>query len=298
MKLTGDFWRLASALITLVASVACGSDGGPPTRIVGGTADTVIVNHRRAVRIPVRVLDAKGRKLPDSAVRYQWVGGSKVLFSSNGVITCVHSNDANIRASLGSISATILVRCRPVKKIQIAGPIQFLLPDSAQEMQMSVIDLDGKEVNLLAGTSDIMDTTVATIDGVRVIPRSPGSTVAGVRFGNQSAGVGVHVYERASTLDGLRHGKQFIGIPLRMSGTQVQTWDLPPGTWMLTMLPEDAESTGLRMRIEGANCSEAQLTRRRYVCLVKRDATVTVYHPSTSHSALQLTGELLVRMIN
>jgi hypothetical protein len=40
------------------------------------------------------------------------------------------------------------------------------------------------------------------------------------------------------------------------------------------------------------------LTKRRYGCLVKTDATVIVFHPSTSKSASDLSGHLLVRRIN
>lgn len=288
------------ALIALWVLCACGTSAsnGPPARLVAGSADTVIVNESREVRIPLRVLDADGQTLPDSAVRYRWIGGERLSVSDEGKVTCAHSADASVEASLGSLSTTMIVRCRPVNKIYISGPIQFLLPDTAQEMRMQVLDLDGKEISLLKGNTDILDSAVATLDGIRVIPKSPGATIVGVKFGNRTAAVGVHVYERVSTLDALRHGKQFVGIPIRMSGGEKQSWSLPPGTWMVTMLPEADETTGLRLRIDGANCSTLQLTRRRYGCLVKTDATVTVFHPSTSKVAPELSGELLVRHVN
>ena len=302
MKLVHSVCKNAglSALIALGTLCAC-SDApstGPPARLIGGTTDTVIINHRREIRIPVRVLDVDGHALADSGVRYRWVSGEELPVSVVGMVTCAHSADLRVEASLGKLSTSMLVRCRPVEKIHISGPIQFLLPDAAQEMHLQVLDPDGNEITLLTGTSDIGDTTVATIDGFRIIPRSPGTTVAGVRFGNRSAGVGVHVYERVITLDVLRQGKDLVAIPLRMSGAEMRRWHLPPGTWMVTMLPEADEGSGLRLRIEGANCSPLQLTRRRYGCLVKTDATVIVYHPSTSNSAPELSGQLLVRRIN
>lgn len=67
---------------------------------------------------------------------------------------------------------------------------------------------------------------------------------------------------------------------------------------MVTMLPEDDEENGLRMRIEGANCSPLQLTRSRYGCLVQTTAIVTVYNPSKAKAAQELTGQLLVRHVN
>ena len=103
---------------------------------------------------------------------------------------------------------------------------------------MVALGVDGKEIDLLSGTSAILDSTIATLNGIRVVPKSPGSTVASVRFGNQTASVGVHVYETATTLEALNQGKKLIGIPLSMAGGEVQSWQLPPGTWMVTMLPE------------------------------------------------------------
>jgi hypothetical protein len=284
-------------LIPLAVSAACSGSNGPPARLVGGSSDTVIINNRREVRIPTRVLDRAGHTLPDSGVRYRLIAGNQIVVSSTGMVTCLRSADATVQASLGTLATTMLVRCRPVKTVYIDGPIQFLLPDTAQELPLRVADLDGNEVSLLSGRTDIIDTTVATIDGIRVIPKAPGATVAGARFGNESAGVGVHVYEKVSSLDALQQGKKFVGVSLRLAGGEIKTWELPPGSWMLTMLPESDEVNGLRLRIEGASCSPLQLTRRRVGCFVKTTGRVIVYNPSTSVTATTLTGALLVRPI-
>jgi hypothetical protein len=284
-------------LAVLAVAAACSDSNGPPVRLVGGSADTVIINNRLEIRIPTRVLDRRGHTLPDSGVRYRLIAGDQVVVSSSGMVTCLHSADATVQAYLGSVATTMLVRCRPVKKVHIDGPIQFLLPDTAQEMRLRVLDLDGNEVSLLSGKTNIIDTTVAAIEGIRVIPKAPGVTVAGVRFGNESAGVGVHVYEKVNSLDALQHGKKFVGVSLRLAGAEMKSWKLPPGSWMLTMLPESDEVNGIRLRIEGANCSPLQLTRRRLGCFVKTAGKVIVYNPSTLVTAPELTGVLLVRPI-
>lgn len=285
------------ALILLAVSAACREANGPPVRLIGGSSDTVIINSRREVQLPMRVLDARGHSLPDSLVRYVLITGDEVSVSSNGLVRCLHSADATVKAELGSIATTLSVRCRPVKKVYIEGPLQFLLPDSAKEMPLRVVDLDGNDVGLLSGKTDILDTTVATIDGIRVIPKAPGVTVAGVRFGNESAGVGVHVYETVGGLDALQRGTKFVGVPLRLAGAEMKSWTLPPGSWMLTMLPESDEANGIQLRIEGATCSPLQLTRRRLGCFVKTVAKVTVYNPATLATSPELSGVLLVRPI-
>jgi hypothetical protein len=172
--------------------------------------------------------------------------------------------------------------------------MQFVLPDTAQTMTFEALDADGKRVDLLAGTADILDSTVATLDGLRILPRSPGSTIAGIRVGNISKGTGVHVYQRVSTLDGLRPEQHQVAVQLRLASGEVRRWHLPAGEWMLTMLPEADEATGIRLRVEGANCSPMLLTRRRYGCLVKNDASLIVYNPFVGKSAQELTGQLLV----
>jgi hypothetical protein len=63
------------------------------------------------------------------------------------------------------------------------------------------------------------------------------------------------------------------------------------------MLPYEDETRGLQLRVEGANCLPAPITRRRYVCLAKNDAWVIVYHPSIK-PAPDLTGKLLLRRVN
>src|SRR5687768_9093945 len=142
-------------LVALGSMCACSNaaPNGPPARLIGGSADTVIINHRREVRIPVRVIDAYGHVLPGSGVRYRQTSGEETPLSIDGMVTCAHSADVSVEASLGRLSTIMLVRCRPVKKIHISGPIQFLLPDTAQEMQLRVLDLDGNEITLLKGTS-------------------------------------------------------------------------------------------------------------------------------------------------
>jgi len=67
---------------------------------------------------------------------------------------------------------------------------------------------------------------------------------------------------------------------------------------MLTMLPENDEADGLRLRVEGATFSPDQLTRRRYDCLVKTTAVIIVCSPQTTDPAVERSGEILVRRIN
>lgn len=289
-------WGAAAALA--VAS-ACTEPpvNGPPARIVVGTADTLVVNSRRALQIPVRILDAAGRVMSMTGVHYQWTAGDSITVSATGSVTCTQRGDATLRVSLGGVATSVLIRCRPVRSVRIAGPMQFILGDSAQEMPVEVLGVDGEPVDLFAATVTILDRTVATANGLRIHARSIEGTVAELRVGDESASVGIHVYERVGTLVGLRPEQRFVAVPLHLVSGEVRRWPLPPGQWMLTMLPYEDEARGLRLRIEGANCMPARLTKRRIVCLSKNDASVIVYHPST-RAAPELSGTLLVRRVN
>ncbi len=192
-------------------------------------------------------------------------------------------------------TATCMSSSPTIAHAMVCSLAEFATTNGSPPLTLHVLDLDGNEVSLLSGKTDILDTTVATIEGIRVIPKAPGVTVAGVRFGNVSSGMGVHVYERVSTLDALQEGKKFVGVSVRLAGGEVRSWSLPAGSWMLTMLPESDEANGVRLNIQGASCSPLLLSRRRYGCFVRTPGKVTLYNPSTSITAPKVTGVLLVR---
>lgn len=291
-----DVTRNFAASIALLTAIAC---EGPPARLVVGTSDTVIVNGRRPVRIPVRVLDARGHALTDTGVRFQRISGAPIELSTTGMVFCPKAGDAQVRAVLGNVAASVLLVCRPVETVRVPGPIQLMLGDSAQQLPITAFDADGRQVDLLAGTATIADSSVAVLEGMRIRARSAGATVASVRIGDSSAAFGVHVYQRAATLDGLRSaGEQLIALPLALVKGEMRRWLMPPGEYMLAMLPEESETPELRLRIEGAVCHPNQLTKRRFVCLAQAEASVIVYHPSDPKSPPTLTGQLLVRKVS
>lgn len=291
-----DVTRNFAASVALLIAIGC---KGPPARLVVGNSDTVIVNGRRPVRIPVRVFDARGRALTDTSVRFQQMGGIPVALSTSGMASCTKAGDAQVRAVLVNISASVLLLCRPVEAVRIPGPIQLMLGDSAQQLPITAFDADGRQVDLVAGTASIVDSSIATLDGSWIRPRSVGATVGSVRIGDNSVRFGVHVYRRATTLDGLRSaGEQLVALPLALGKGEMQRWLLPRGEYMLAMLPEESETPELRLRIEGAVCHPNQLTKRRFVCVAQADASVIVYHPSDAKSPPTLVGQLLVRKLS
>lgn len=285
------------ATISFALLSACSSSRvpGPPARLSVGADDTLVLNNRRPVQIPMRALDAAGREVPVTGVRYEWSSGDSLQVTADGRVTCTRNADASIRAALGSIATNVVLRCRPVQKLHIAGPIQFVLGDSSQVIPLEATGLDGRPVLLIAGTVSTMRADVVAMEGgLRVRALTAGVSLTSVQVGDEQARVGVHVYEPVSTLNGLRADQQLVIVPLRLASGEVRRWHLPAGIWMLTMMPYEGEMGGLRLRVEGAQCMPAPITRRRIVCELNQSATVMVYHPSTI-TAPALTGALLAK---
>jgi hypothetical protein len=288
--------RTFLATVALLGAPACQR---PPARVAIGTSDTLVLHGRRPVHIPVRVLDATGRVMDSTGATFRWVSGDSIPVSSRGEVSCPGRGDATVRAAHGALTALVVVRCRPVRSLQMDGPLNLVLGDSAQEVRFRAIGDDGRPVEPLAGEAEIVDRSVATLEkagGLRIRARKAGATLLEVRAGERYARAGVHVYERAGTLDGLRNGQQLVAVRLRLAGGDMRRWHIPAGGWMIAMVPERPSGEAPSFRIDGAQCNPA-LTERRYVCQAGPDASVTVYQLPNAQRAKDVTGNLLVRRL-
>jgi hypothetical protein len=124
--------------------------------------------------------------------------------------------------------------------------------------------------------------------------RAAGVSLTEVVVGDEHARVGVHVYEPVNTLDGLRADQRLVSMAMRLESGEMRRWQLPAGNWMLTMMPYEDATAGLRLRVEGAVCMPARLTTHRIVCESKQSWSIVVYNPSPMTSSA-LTGSLLVK---
>ena len=282
---------LTMATVLLVIGCQGAPTLGPPAQLLVDASDTLVVNNRRPVQIPARVLDSAGHDLPITGVRYERTAGPQIPVSTDGAVTCTQSGDATIRVSLEHLATTVLLRCRPVQSLHMAGRIRFLLPDSARELQVLALGLDSTPVTLLAGTVEITNTGVATLDGQRIQPRSPGSTIVTFTAGDESVSAAVHVFERVRTLDN-PHEPRMVAVSHRLASGEWRRWPVESGNWSFTMLPYEDEGSGLQLWIENAHCMPNNFTPQSTLCLARSEASVVVYHPSNVDSIL--TGELLL----
>ena len=264
----------------------------------GASADGIVVNNEKPVRLTMRVLDARGRVLPDTGVRYRWLSGAPIPVSPRGVTTCTHAGDAIVRASLGTLATQLVLRCRPVHALRAMWTADLVLGDSGVKVPFLAVDAQGREVSLLRGEISVEDSSVATLDvaadGTRIVrPRAPGTTFLSLQIGDQGRGTSVRVFERARTVEGIRKG-QLLAVPVELAGGEVRQWQIPAGleSYNLMVLPASDTAHVPRLAIVGANCVTDM--REGLWCVALHGATVFVYHSRDGDQSRPERGMLAV----
>jgi hypothetical protein len=245
------------------------------------------------VRVPVQVLDARGRAIDSARVRYEWMSGAGVRVSDSGVVTCTKRSDATVRAAVGAVATSMVVRCRPVEKLHLEE-MELVVGDTARHIQLEALGADGRGVELIAGSLRILDSTVATLEGTSIRPRAPGETPLEVRVGDRAVAVPVYVYERASTPAGIRPA-QNLAVPVRLAGGDMRRWSLPAGIYILSIWPD---TSALRFALLKGSC-ERLWWERTYFCDAAAGASLIVYNPRPAAGTTpELSGELALRRLS
>lgn len=289
---------------------ACGgpSAPGPAVRLAADLSDTIAINSRRPTTLPVRALDAKGGTVAAAPIRFEWIDGAALPVSEVGAVTCTSSGDLSVRATLESLTTRVFVRCRLVEHVRVQGPMQFVLGDSSlsqpKALPIEAYSADWRPVSVFTASMMLANDRVATLRGTTVVPRTRGVSVAGVHIGDREGGTGVHIYQRVESLDALDtllrvHPEQrLFAVPLRLeSGTQLHRQRVPPGGWMLALLPEENhKTTPIRIRVDGAVCESHLLNEPgRLGCRAGPHASVVVYRPYANGGPGTATAYFLVR---
>jgi hypothetical protein len=244
------------ALSLGVVGVALLMRDGPPARLDAGhgsTLDGIVVNNTRPVQLEVRVLDKAGRLLSADSVRFAWVSGAPMAISPSGVVTCRGRGDATVRASLGTISTNVDVRCRPVQELRASSWIDFMAGDSmSRHLPFVAIGVDGQPVTELRGAVRLFDASVAALEGTSVRPRKVGQTAIVVEVGEQKALMMVVVHEMVNTFEQLRDDQRYVARSVRLARGDTVHWALPNGTFWLKYLPRPAGAAPPSITVVGA----------------------------------------------
>lgn len=286
-------------VMTLVVRSVLSAMAPAQLRASGDRGDGIVVNNAKPVQLSMRVLNARGKALPDTGVRYRWMSGAPIPVSPRGVATCTQSGDAVVRASLGTLATQVLLRCRPVHDVRTAWSVNLVLGESGVTLPIEAMDAQGKQVSLLRGELSVEDSSVATLsvaaDDTRIVrPRAAGETWLDIQIGDQLRGVAIRVYERASSVQGIRKG-QLLTVPVELAGGEVRQWQLPGGRepYSLSVLPDGDGEHVPRLAIVGANCVDGFGSDGLF-CVSLHGATVFVYHSRDGDQARTERGMLAV----
>lgn len=296
--------RCAPWSAMVLAASGCATDPGPPVRLAA--SDTIVINSRLPEPLPVRALDANDDTIT-APIRFQRVGGDSLPVTEAGVVTCTRAGNLSVRASLDSLTALTFVRCLPVDYIRIGKIMQFILGDSLlsrpQVLPVAAYLRGGIGVAPFNLRVDLGDTAVAAVRGTTIIPLRRGSTVAGAYVGDREAGTGVHIYQRVETLDAIdtllrvNPDARLIAVPLQLEPGVIRRHRLPPGRWMLALLPTgNVDGIPMQLGVDSAACDVNLLNDPgRLGCRTGSHSTVEVYRRPGRGREQPATGYLLVR---
>jgi len=273
---------------------------GPPARLSVGFGDTIVINNVRPMQLSVHVFDVAGHVLPDTGVRFQWISPISAPLSPKGVVTCTQASDATLRASLGPLVKSALVRCRPVHDVLGGGPVNLVMGDPPYDVWFEAVDAAGRRVRPLSAVLTVDDTMVVTREGWRIRARAPGTTGVDVWVGDGWAHWLVRVFEPAHTFDSIRVG-QHLAVPVRLAAGEQRSWQIPPSRkeFGVQILPGGDTLRVPRLAVIGANCmSRTPWDMPRvpwgYGCLAWQGAVVIAYHPRNVDPAREWSGTVAV----
>ncbi len=283
-------------LTSLVVLIAILARNGPPARLVAGTSDTIIINSRASVQLPVQVLDSAGRLLHVTGVRYQQISGAPLRMSAAGRVTCAQRGDALVRASFDAISRSFLLRCRPIRSfVEWRRMLSLVVGDSAQELPFTAVGVDGTPETLLAGTAILEDSEFASLHGLSVHPKAPGETSADVWVGGIVTVIPISVYKRVSTSTALRPYQLFVASPLRLASGESRRWRIPAGGYIVSFRSDTVASAELTFTTVASTCSHFG-DAYSYFCTASKGAVLVVAAPLATHAGRrEISGYLAVR---
>ena len=274
---------------------------GPPARLAAGRTDTIVVNSRTAVTLPVQVLDDAGHELPTQGLRYVRVSGDSIALSPTGQLTCDRRRDAAVRVSLGTLIRDFVVRCRPIKGFRfIYGDGRPLIAGGPpRDLEFVAVGVDDTPERMLAGTVKILDSSVAELRGLSLHPRARGETVVELDLGDCLWDIGVVVNQRVASPSDLRFADDvFLESPLRLVDGERRGWRLPRGEYRVGLLTPEVDGTKLALGTTAMNCVPWITGGQDVHCVALAGAAVDVRNPRRAGAGGHLYGELFMQRMD
>lgn len=264
--------RVASVCVA-VALAAC--TDAEPVRIVAGRTDTLVVNHRREVSLPVAAVNAQGDTVVGGIASWRRVSGDDVQLTDSGTVHCTQNADAVVEARSGNVARQFTLFCRPLKGV-LFGEALTMRPDGEPVLYgVPAIGLDDQPVTMLAASVAILDTNIARIEGDRVRPRRIGATEIVVRAGDCQSRVAVDVVARVDDPFAIGEYAEYLE-PVQLVANEYRTWKVPSGHLMIRLDADTAAHERLVLGALNANCARARNGGVQAWSCITSDSTIVV----------------------
>lgn len=265
--------RLASVCVAVVCA-AC--TDAAPVRIVAGRTDTLVVNHRREVSLPVAAVNADGDTVVGGIASWRLVSGDNVGLTDSGTVHCTQNADAVVEArARGDVARHFTLFCRPLKGV-LFGDALTMRPDGEPRLYgVPAIGLDDQPVTMLAASVAILDTNVARIEGDRVRPKRIGATEIVVRAGDCQSRVAVDVVARVDDPFAIGEYAEYLE-PVQLVSNEYRTWKVPAGHLMIRLDADTAAHERLVLGALNANCARDRQGGVQAWSCITNDSTVVV----------------------
>lgn len=253
--------------LTIVLASACSSRD---LRIVAGTNDSLVVNNRLSVPLPVYGVDARGRRHTIAGLRYRRIGGDSMALTPDGRVTCSRRADARVTVSHERLTKTFSLLCRPILAIR-AKRIWVLSDGDSAALDPSAIGMDGEHEPLIAGVAMVQDTSIAYVDHGKVFGRRSGQTSILIDAGDCRDDATVEVNQIVATALALAPFQVFVGGPVDLAPGELRTWTVAPGPYSIWTGGDT--DRGFAFGTSNINCARDSF-EGRYSCIALANGTV------------------------
>ena len=286
---------LAGAALASTVVAALALQESPPASLVfegqrgSDVVNGVVLNTTHPVQLVTHAFDAKKRELPVSKVQYEWAAGIPVSVTPSGAVTCTESGDAEVRAWAGTVATTVLVRCRPVSRVNGDMVLSLIAGEVGQPLPVAAYAPNGRHEWMMAYEARVADTGVVALNGLFLRPIAPGRTSVQVKIGDGQTRILVSVSERVPTLEGLRPDQRLVSAPVHLAAGDTIRWPLPVGQFWLRFTPVASSRPVPKIVVSGnIACTPAFGRTDQAACLVRAPgARVRIAHPGRPSGVIE-----------
>jgi hypothetical protein len=251
---------VACALL-VCATLAC--DAPPPAALVVDI-DPFLYNGPAPVAVPIRVVDREGSTLE---VPLAITSDAPDVASVEGnALTCLREGDAVLSAAVGTLNASLTVRCRPI--VSFAPPfwsLDLLEGGPALPLPVQAFAEGGAVVTDLRFSAVSEDTSVVTVVGGDLVPRRMGTSRITLDFGGIGTSYSVEV------------AAPVLRDTVRLAGGEYRSWRLGPGRYRAEYGVAEGAPAAIIWRSVAANCSRDTRSDAILHCVVADSGSIVAF---------------------